>query len=1038
MTTKINRRPIRQISLLFVISSLFMSPAMAQDYVTGRVTDAATGIPLEGVSVSSGPGISVLTDSAGVYRVPVKSFDGQLIFSSPGYVDGTASLRGDNQKDFSLFTTAFRSLKDGEGALDLTTRMSVDEEMATRFGGDIRVIGRSNVPGVGVNMFIRGYNSLHLNAQPLVVIDGVVQNMENVESVFQGFTINPLSNIDINDIEKVEILKNATAFYGSKGANGAILITTKRGKSVSTKIDLNMNWGFDLKPHQMRTMDASQFRSYASEMLKGTAGNAQADQFEGFLNDESDLSKNLSYNTYHNDHNWNDDVWRMGFRQYYGLNVEGGDDIAKYALSASYMMGSNTLKATDYNRLSTHFNADIILASRLTLAATFDFTYINRSLLGTGVNAYTSAPYLALIKSPLLMPYQYTRDGVNYTSTLSDVDVFGVSNPVSILDNSVSKYTQYRFGVNILPKWRITDWLDLSSRLAYNMNAVKEHAYTPLEGVAPEVTADGDIWQNSVKDQNITQGLLFSDTRLHFKFLLKGVHAFDAALGLRIQKNSYKSNYGEGHNTGSDKVVNLSASLDGKTISGRKTSVNNSAIYLQASYAYKEKYGVWGNVTTESCNTFGSRADGGFKMMHGVWATFPSVGANWMMSSERFMAGAKAINRLNLRVEYGLSGNDALDAVNRYAYMDAVNYFGKANGLQIGNLDNQTQKWETTRKLNVGLDLGMFNDRLTVAFDYYRHKTTDLLMMGQADIISGLNSMMYNGGTLTNEGFEVSVGGRILNLRKLKWNSELGLAHYKNKLTSLPAGTSSYDIAGGTILLQEGLPIGTFYGYRTVSENGNIVFATEAQAQAANLRTWNQNKSQQLRYHAGDVHFADQDGNGLIDENDRTIIGDANPDLTGSWGNRLSFNRFTLDILFSFSLGGDIYNYQRHTLESMTNLYNQSAAVASRWKYDGQQTDMPRAVYGDPMNNSRFSDRFIEDGSYLKLREVRLSYNLDIPWRFLRGATVWASMSNIYTWTRYLGSDPEVSYGTGALTQGIDFGISPSSRSVQLGIKLNL
>jgi hypothetical protein len=486
-------------------------------------------------------------------------------------------------------------------------------------------------------------------------------------------------------------------------------------------------------------------------------------------------------------------------------------------------------------------------------------------------------------------------------------------------------------------------------------------------------------------------------------------------------------------------VVNLSASLEGKTISGQKTTVSNAAFYLQANYSFNNKYGVWGALTSEACSSFGRDADGGFKMLKGVWATFPSVGANWLVSSERFMAGLGFINRLNLRFEYGLTGNDGLDAINRYAYLTAINYFGVANGLQIGNLDNQTQKWETTRKQNFGIDLSVLNDRLSVSFDYYRHKTTDMLMYGQASIISGLTTVMYNGGSMTNEGYELTIAARPLNLRQVKWSTELGMAHYKNKLTSLPAGQSTYAVGAGTILLQEGRPIGTFYGYRTVAnDNGSIVFATEAEAKASNLKTWNSNKSEQLTYHAGDVHFADLDNNGIIDENDRTVIGDANPDLTGSWVNRFTIGRFTVDLDFSFSIGGDIYNYQRHMLESMTNYYNQTEAVVSRWKYEGQQTSIPRAVYGDPMHNSRFSDRFIEDGSYLKLRELRLAYDLSLPWNFLRGATVWASVTNLYTWTKYLGSDPEVAYGTSPLTQGVDYGVSPINRSVQFGVKLNL
>ena len=1026
--------------LIFSFFTVLISSAIAQDYVTGRITDAVTGQPLQGVSVTSGPDISVLTDSAGCYRVPVSSHDGLLRFTAQGFTPAEVSLRGANKRDVRLYSDAFVSQKSAEGLFTATQHLSVDEAMPARFGSDVRMIGRSDVAGVGANMFVRGYQSLLLGAQPLIVIDGVVQNMESVESVFQGFYTNPLSNLDLNNIQSVQVLKNASSIYGSKGANGALIITTKRGESVSTRVDLDMNWGFRFKPRQMRMLDGAGYRSLASELLRGTAqGATETSQFDGFLNDEPNLALNLSYNTFHNNHDWQGDVFQTGFHQYYGLNVEGGDDVARYALAVSYTMGDGTIKETDYDRLSTHFNADVKLARRLSLDAGLDFTYLSRQLLDQGVNAYTSAPYLSLIKSPLVLPYQYTRDGRNYTSRLSAVDAFGVSNPVSLLDNaSVNKYSQYRFSVNIMPRWQITDQLDLSSRLAYTMNSTKEHYFSPIEGISPQRQADGTVWQNSVRDQSVSQGLIFSDTRLHFFRLFGGIHGLDATVGFRVQNNDYRSNYGEGHNTGSDKVVNLSTSLDDKNVSSRKLSVNNAAFYAQANYSYNNKYNLWGAVVTEACNTFGSQADGGLKMLGGVWATFPSVGASWLVSSERFMAGVHGISRLNLRAEYGLTGNDGLDVINRYAYLAPVNYLGVATGLQIANLDNQTQKWETTCKLNLGLDISVLDDRLSLSFDYFRHKTTDLLLMGRADLLSGLENRLYNSGSLQNEGFEVAVDARVLNLRNLKWNTSLGMAHYKNRLTSLPA-TETQSVADGALLLAEGMPIGTFYGYRTVAgTGGNTVFATEAEAQAANLRTWNEGKSELLAFHAGDVHFDDIDHNGIIDEADRTVIGDANPDLTGSWANHLTYRRFSLDVLFSFSLGGDIYNYQRHTLESMSSLINQTAAVAGRWKHEGQLTDMPRAVYSDPMQNGRFSDRFIEDGSYLKLREVRLSYDLPLPWDFLTGATVWASVSNLYTWTKYLGSDPEVSYGLSPLTQGIDYGVSPMSRSVQFGLKLNL
>ncbi len=1010
-----------------------------KSYATGKVTDAVSGEALMGVTVSSAPGISVLTDEDGTYRIPVSTYGESLKFSAPGYLQREATLRGAHEKNMEMVSDVFRSEKDGEDVLDHTAAFSVDEELGMRFGSDLRVISRGSMPGLGANMFIRGYNSVNLNAQPLIVIDGVVQNTEGVESVFGGFYINALAGIDVNNIEKVEVLKNATSIYGSKGANGAILITTKRGHTMATKIDLNLNWGFDFRPKNPDMMDGAQYRSYASELMKGISGsNELADKFEGFLNDDPNLTSNITYNQFHNNHNWQDDVYQTGVRQYYGLNVEGGDDIAKYAISVAYAMGRGQVKTTDYDRLTTRFNADIVLLKNLTLATNFDFSHLTRNLLDDGVNEYTSPTFLSLIKSPLVLPYRFTNDGRNYTTNLSDVDVFGISNPQALLDNSIGKFTQYRFGVNMMPKWEIVKGLDLTSRFAYSMNAVKEHYYSPWDGIAPQVQPNGRVYYNTVKDQSISQDQLFSDTRLHYNHLWNGRHELDVAAGLRIQTNTYKSNYGEGHDTGSDKIVNLNTSMSGKVTDGRKTTVRNSAMYLTAAYNYGGRYGIWGTLTEEACNSFGRDAEGGFRFLNGTWATFPSAGINWLVSGERFMRNAGFIDRLNLRAEIGWTGNDGMDALYRYSYLSSINYLGNANGLQIGNLGNNKLKWETVRKINAGFDLSLLKDRLGVRFDYFHHRTEDMFMYRSADLLGGLDNFMTNGGTMENKGYEFAVSAMPVNRKYFKWNAELGFAHYKNEVTYVPEGMVEQTIGKGTVLVNEGMPLGVFYGWRTVAENGKVVFSTEEQARKAGLQTWNENQTERMDFHAGDVHFADIDDNGLIDEKDRVVIGDPNPDLTGSFMNRMAIGPVMMEFFFTYSLGGDIYNYRRHMLESGSTLQNQTLAMAGRWRSEGQLTDIPRAVYGDPMGNARFSDRFIEDGSYLRLKELKLSYELPLKVSFLQGATVWASASNLYTWTKYLGADPEVSYGTSPLTQGVDCGLLSGGRSFQFGIKLNL
>lgn len=1000
--------------------------------VTGLVTDAVSGAPLQGVSVTSSFGASALTDDEGRYKITLLSNKDIVTYSIPGYMTQEVALRGKKVQNVKMYTDSFTSEKSGDNIFSPSASLSLDEELGQRFGGDMRIISRGSTAGIGANMFVRGYNSVNLNAQPLIVIDGVIQNTENVESVFEGFYINALANIDVNDIEKVEILKDASSIYGSKGANGAILISTKRGRSFSTKIAVNMNWGLQLRPVTPRMMDAPQYRAYISEMTKG---NEEA--YKDVFNDNSDIATNLTYNTYHNDYDWTDVVYRNGFRQYYGLNIEGGDNIAQYVLSMAYQSGKGVVKTTDYNRLNTHFNCDVSLNKYLSLFAGFDFSYTSRNLLDDGINQYTSPGYLSLIKSPLLLPYTYSNNGLNYTNNLSEVDIFGISNPQSILDNSKGNFKQYRFGINVMPKLQITKMFDLSSRFAYGLNAIKEHYYSPLKGVAPQVQPNGSVYENTVKDQSITQDQLFSDTKFHFGNTFDR-HKVNAELGLRIQSNIYKSNYEDGHNTGSDKIVNLSTSLNGKSVNGKKTTVRNSAIYLHADYTFDNRYGIWGTVVTEACSTFGRNVDAGYRFLHGTWATFPSVGANWSVSSEEFMQDADWLDKFNIRIEYGITGNDGLDILARYSYLQPVNYFGNAAGLQIGNLGNENLKWETTRKFNVGADFAFFDNRLGFGFDYFRHKTSDLLMFHNPDFLSGLDPYLSNGGNMENSGYEINLNARLVNKKNFKWNAEFGFMNYKNEMTDLTSDSYNTSVGNGYILTSVNNPLGVFYGYKTVEENGSIVFQTEQQAQQARLQTWDENKQNRLSFHAGDIHFADLDGNNLIDENDRCIIGNPNPTLTGSFMNRFGIGPVSVEIFFTYSIGNDIYNYQRHLLESGINLNNQTQAMTNRWKYEGQITDMPRAVYGDPVGNSRFSDRFIENGSYLKLKDIRVTYQLPVNIPHVQGLTIWASASNLYTWTNYLGADPEISGSANPLMQGVDFGRLPSNRAFNFGIKLNL
>ncbi len=995
-------------------------------YVNGRVTDARSGKPVQGVRVAAGSW-SALTDEEGRYRVRVPSYMVQLTLSSEGYLQRTVPLQGDSVKDVSVYSDAFLTLK-GDDAFTNTQAVSLDEVLGGRWGSDVRAATRSAVGGEGANLFIRGYNSLNVNAQPLIVVDGTIWDTSTwVESVHDGFYENPLAFVDVNDIESVQILKDATSLYGSKGANGVILISTKRGRSITTRIAADLSYGFVQSPEPIRMMGAAQYRTYLSEMLKGSGqGNKLATLFDGYLGMNP---SSADYSTYHQNNDWTDNVTRNGNMQHYGINVQGGDDIAKYSISLSYDNQKGVVEETGFSRLNARINSDVFLTKTLTLGTDIYFTNLNYTLQDDGVNATTAPRYLALIKAPFLVGYSYTDDGTQLTNTLNDVDELGVSNPLALLENAENTNKQYRFGVSLAPKWDITDDWAVEGRFSYSFNNSKSHYFSPMVGVAPQVVGN-QVWENTVKDQTATQNDLFGNVKLSYCKLIHNDHFVDAFVGYRIMNTSFKSVYEDGHNTGNDKVSNMNNSLSYRTVDGLNTDWSSVALYAQGKYTFQERYTLWAAVSLDASSRFGKDAPGSFRMCGGTWGTFPSIGGSWLVTGERFMRRLTFLDRLNLRASFGVTGNDNIDGMYGYSYLSGVNYLGSAVGLKLANLANSSLKWEKTRKWNAGIDLAFLNDRIGVSFDYFRHKTKDLLTWKQADISN--SRYLYNGGELTNRGFEIALSAKVLDTKPFKWNAELGIARYKNEISALPDGDYTTEILGGEVLTAVGHPAGVFYGYEA-----HGVYATEAEAQAARLKVQHEDASYTY-FHAGDVRFADLHADGVLDERDKTIIGDPNPDFTGSFANRFTMGRFALDVLCTFKCGGDVYNYQRQTLESMTDTYNQTGAVMNRWRHEGQVTDMPKAVYGDPMGNSRFSSRWIEDGSFFKLKNVRLSYVWPINNVFIQGVTFWAGASNLLTLTKYLGPDPDVSMQTGVLYQGIDNGLLSHGRSYQIGVKLNL
>ena len=512
------------------------------------------------------------------------------------------------------------------------------------------------------------------------------------------------------------------------------------------------------------------------------------------------------------------------------------------------------------------------------------------------------------------------------------------------------------------------------------------------------------------------------------------IHLFG---GARINWESFTTNSQVSYNTGSDKTPQPT-SVD-KDAQGQNENWNILSWYAQANYDYMSRYYLQANLTIDGSSRFGQEG-GDFRLFKAAWAVFPGVQASWVISNEPWMAKVNGINYLRLSAGYELSGNDDIDYYAARSFFRAGKFLNALSSLAFEGIGNTEIKWETTRRLNLGLDASFINNRLSLGFNYFRSKTNNLLAFQQLGFLSGLSENWSNDGKLENEGFDVNFKAKMLSLKDWQWEIGASVGHYKNKITALPDGAENIDntIYGATIRSQVGDAANLFYGYKSLG-----VFSTTGDAQAAGSSDPNglyfvDESRNKVYFEAGDVHFADLNGNGMIDEGDQTIIGDPNPDIYGNIFTTLSWKRFKLDVRFNYSLGNDIYNYMRSQLEGGSRFMNQSTAMLRRWQVEGQQTDMPRITFQDPKGNSRFSDRWIEDGSYLRLKSVTLSYNLPINSEYIQGFQFWVQGNNLLTFTKYLGSDPEMAMTSSVIGQGIDLGRIGQSRSIVAGVKINL
>ncbi len=1057
---------------LFAVGSFAQAPAVgekpqakastgtAMRHLKGVVSDATTGLPLVGISISAfnEPKYAAMSSDDGTFSMSVPFYVTAITAKAEGYGMIISSIDAKTETvKFKLYSDKFsnfydekiRAVKQKTAQVNYNnTDASIDKEVQRSLNGDIRAINRSGQQGMGNMYLMYGINSLIANAQPLIVIDGVIADMQyNRMSIHDGFYNNILGNLSVTDIENISVLKNGTALYGAKGGNGVLLIDTKRNKSMVTKIDVDVSGSIEKIPDLMPMMDSEDYRMYASQLL-GTTG-TKLTEFK-FLKDNKDY---FYYNQYHNNTDWSKEVYREALSQTYGINVQGGDEIASYNLSVGYLNAQSSLKNFDMSRFNLRLNSDIILSSKTDVRFDASYSDVDRDMRDDGFansmsTTATSVSALAMIKAPILSPYQYDIFG-NRSNFLSDADDYlyevlgssvSLANPASLL-----KYGEGRnrnlFGnryinLAVTPVYKMSRFWTAKEHFSYTMVNTNSNYYTPLRGMPSLVIEDLTTTVNNVaKAMSSRSNTFFSETTVEYNRSIKS-HKIHATGGFRFLNNVYSMTKIQGYNTGNDKTPNINSSLSYKTVNGVDDKNMSLTYYALGEYNYQGKYFLYGGTSLESSSRFGSDAKDGIKLFDVPWGLFPSIQGSWLVTAEPWFKPNNVVNFLKLNAGYDVSGNDDMDCTASRTYFSALRILNNIGGLSLSNIGNTKLQWETTKRATAGVDANLFNNTLSVSYNYFNGKTVNLLSLKDMNYVGGISQIWSNDGELSNTGYDFSFKFKALDTKNVKMELGASVAHYENKITKLPGSQTHFEneAYGATVTSRVGQPVGMFYGYKT---DGVYATALEANDDVLGDKYIIEKNGQKRYFSAGDMNFVTTNDK-EINEDDKDIIGNPNPDLYGNFFANLYVKDLTISAIFNYSYGNDIFNYQRMILENGSNFYNQTKGMNLRWKKDGDITNVPAITYLDPMGNSRFSDRWIEDGSYLRLKSITVSYDLPISNTYIKGLTVWGSANNIWTLTNYLGNDPENSASNNVLLQGIDRGLVPQGRSFAFGLKINI
>ena len=1040
---------MKRLLFSFILSFFTFHLAFAQTTVTGRVMDGANNETAIGATVIvAGTQVGTVTDFDGNFAIDVPEGKFILQVSMVGYKTQVVNIKGktsvevtlqqDVQEMDEVVVVGYGVMKKRDLSGSVSQIKSEDLLSGAQIGTAQSLTGKiagvdvkesDGAPGSGVSITVRGANSFTTSSQPLYIVDGVPFGTDpngvpaSGANDGQNTSQNPLSMINPNDIEKIEVLKDAsaTAIYGSRGANGVVIITTRKGQQGKPKVELSVRGSVSQIARKVQMLDPYHYALYQNEAAANSRtyeGGTQRDPYRGEWDypyigsgyvytqgkynpsPEDFLNPGLRTDKYGNvdevaGADWQDEIYRTGWSHEYNASVSGGTDKGYYAFSGNYTGQTGIIKNTGYQRYGLSINTAWHITKWLEIGTSQHFTHATTDF------QRTNSENTGIIRSSLIFPATYGPHA--QTEQLDELNWLA-ANPVNYVNGAKDRLRQISWFSSSFVEFTILPWLKLRQNLGLGYNDGHRETYYDRHTQEGKSPANG----KAGKASNIWKSLT-SETLLTFDHKFNENHSINAVLGVTFERGEGSSESMTATNFPNDltKDANMAMALDKAVLQSSKTVQSLESYLARVNYTLMGRY-----LFTASARVDGSSS---FAKNH-KWAPFFSGAFAWRMIDEEWMQSQDVLSNWKWRVSFGETGNQAIGAYRTLTVFDAANY-PYAGTLESGQAmidwrgpTNPDLRWETTDQADAGLDIGFLNNRINLTLDYYWKKTRDLLQNVTIPSSSGFSQMMVNSGWVINQGFELTIGALAIDMRDWRWQLDANFSLNRNRIGGLKGdqyATALWSKADQVFLQRNGCPIGTLYGYK---EEG-IDPAT------------------------GEIIYADLTGDGKITEADRTIIGNTNPDFTYSLTSRLSWKGLSLNFMLQGSHGNDIFNYNLTDI-TMSNIGNiTKTAYDHRWtpqNPDGALWPKPTAGY---TRTWLVSDRYVEDGSFLKIKYITLAYDWNNPAKGIEKINFNFTVNNAWTFTRYSWFDPDVNAaGTNPACPGVDSYSYPSARTYSLGI----